>query len=121
MCDGRKPRWRVAGRMDGEKNAMTFSFNVMTGRLVSNVDVPESGAVLLTSFPARGLPQSGSKGLSQSKASRLPTPLANAPQVCGAVWILSDAQPLVQQRGGGRVLEQGFFFGAQQGHGTKGG
>jgi hypothetical protein len=31
------------------------------------------------------------------------------------------SQPLVQQRGGGRVLEQGFFFGAQQGHGTKGG
>ena len=40
---------------------------------------------------------------------------------CGAVWILCDAQALVQQRGGCCVLQQGLFFGAQQGHGPKSG
>jgi len=62
----------------------------MAGRLAGNRMRPDLDAVLLTSFPARGLPQSGSKGLSQSKASRLSTPLANAPQNCGAGWILSQ-------------------------------
>ena len=50
-----------------------------------------------------------------------PTPLANASQDRGARKILGDAQTLVQQRGGCCVLQQGLFFGAQQGHGAEGG
>ncbi len=50
----------------------------MAGRLAGNVMRPKPDAVLLTSFPARGLPQSGSKGLSQSMVFQPPTPLANA-------------------------------------------
>ena len=51
------------------KFAMT-SFQVMTERLVPKADsAPEKAAPdpVWTRFPARGLPQSGSKGLSQSR------------------------------------------------------
>jgi hypothetical protein len=69
------------GRAIGEwLFAMTFSINEMAGRLAVGGWAPgeERGCRLVACFPARGLPQSGSKGLSQSLRLRTATPLAKA-------------------------------------------
>src|SRR5574343_293984 len=100
--------------------AMTFFFHVwQVGQLETARS--QTGAVSVTSFPARGLPQSGSKGLSQSAPVTVPTPPADAAARAAAGRILDQAQALVQRGRGGGVLQQGLVLRPQVGGGAKGG
>ena len=75
----------AAGRQSGEAFRLVVAMCVvrgtsMAGRLHAKQNGRTAGVrwFLRGCFPARGLPQSGSKGLSQSQPCQTATPLANA-------------------------------------------